>query len=440
MTRLALLATLFAAHVAHAETRSAGLLAITAPDAVLGRDTSVVLTARAGGIVHWVTSTGEVSAPAIDGETQRVTLTLPAAKYPQLAIVAALDDSGALVDWIAVPLAGRATIKVDTSPDADVVVDVAGTKTAPVRATAAGIAQVEIVVPPGIAEVRTIATTRRGATIEKTQSLGVPPVKSLLAACIADRVAAIATTSSGAPLAITPTLTAHSGTLAPSVATPGIATSSLASAHPEATTDEHVTVTATAGEQTASCELTLHHEPPPPPPAPRVVVPVPPPLPDPRFQLVPRIGVLTNLGRITAPYASVSLGMRVSARLVVDASLGGYTSSIDAMTEDGESIDGRLTTIPMLLRLAYRHPLGAARLWVGGGAGVATATSRVESSLGSSRATSLVPAATAAGGIAWPIGPGWLSAEAGYLHATVHDAVSGRAGGLVTSLGFGVDL
>ncbi len=438
MKRVALLAALAAARVAHADTRSAGPLEISAPDAVLGRDTSIELTARAHGFVHWVTSAGAISPPAIDGDTQRLTLTLPTAKYPQLAIVAALDDGGALVDWIAVPLAGRATIKVDTSPSADVVVDVAGVKTEPVRATATGVAEVSIVVPPGITTVRTIATTRRGATLEKQQPLGVPPVKSVLAACLADRVVAIATTSSGAPLVTAPIITASSGTLAPVATGPGIAATALV-----ATTVDQIVITATAGDQQASCELTVHHEPPAPPPpvAPRVVIPPPPPPPSgPRFQLLSRVGVLTNLGRITTPYASVSLGMRVSRHLVVDASLGGYTSSVAAMTESGESIDGRITTIPTLVRLAYRRPVGDARLWLAAGGGVATATSLVQSSLGSSRETSVVPAATAAAGIAWHLGPGWLAAEAGYLHATVHDALSGRAGGIVTSVGFGVDL
>lgn len=440
MTRVALVAALLAAGAARADTRSSGPLAITAPDAVLGRDSSIVLTARATGVTHWVTSAGEVSAPVFAGDVQRVTLTLPSARYPQLAIVAALDDRGALVDWIALPLAGRATIKVDTTPGADIVVDVSGTQSAPVRATAAGIAEVEITVPPGITEVRTIATTRRGAAIEKTQSLGVPPVKSMLAACIADRVIALATTSSGAPLATHPALTASSGTFGAIDVAPGIATTTLVSAHPEATSDEHVTVTATAADQSATCELTLHHEPPRPAPAPRVVAAPPSAPPGPRFQVVPRVGVLTNLGRITTPYASVSLGMRVSAHLLLDASVGGYTASVDAMTDLGDSIDGRLTTIPVLVRLAYRHPVGGAKVWLGAGGGFATATSHVQSSFGSSRATSLVPAATAAAGIAWHVGPGWLAAEAGYLHASVDGALTGRAGGVVTSVGFGIDL
>src|SRR6185437_14606435 len=98
----------------------------------------------------------------------------------------------------------------------------------------------------------------------------------------------------------------------------------------------------------------VHHEPPPPPPpvVPRIVVPPPPPPPpEARFQLVPRVGMLTNLGRITTAYASVSLGVRVSQHLAIDASLGAYTSSVDAMTETGTAVDGRLTTVPALVRL-----------------------------------------------------------------------------------------
>ncbi|NVB85098.1 MAG: hypothetical protein HOV81_42420 [Kofleriaceae bacterium] len=440
MTRVAFLAALAVARIAHADTRSSGPLAITAPDAVLGRDTSIELTARARGLVHWVTSTGEVSSPTIEGDIQRVTLTLPAAKYPQLAIVAALDDTGVLVDWVAVPLAGRATIKVDTSPNADVVVDVAGARTEPVRASAAGIAEVSIVVPPGITTVRTIATTRRGTTLEKQQPLGVPPVKSVLAACLADRVVAIATTSTGVPLDVAPAITASTGALAPTTAN-GIASAIITSTHREAASDEHVAITATVADQQASCELTLHHEPPPLRSPPRVdVAPPPPARPDARFELVSRVGVLTNLGRITTPYASVSLGVRVSRHLVVDASVGGYTSRVDAMTETGEPVDGRLTALPTLVRLAYRRPFGAAQLWLGAGGGIATATSRVQSPLGSSRATSVVPAATAAAGIALHLGPGAVAAEVGYVHATVHEALSGRVGGVVTSVGFAVDL
>lgn len=433
-----LLAIAALASVAHADSRSAGPLEIVAPDAVLGVDTAIDLTMHARADLHWVTSTGSLSEPR-DG---RITLTLPTAKYPQLAIVAALDRGGTLVDWIAVPLAGRATIRVDTSPNADVVVDVAGVRTPVVRASAGGVAEVSIIVPPGVPDVRTIATTRSGATIEKTQSLGVPAVKSLLAACVADRVTAIATASTGAPLEQPPEIAARTAKLAPlTTIAAGVATTTVTSAHPALTAAEIVTVTASIAGQDASCDLTLHHEPPPSPPPPRVAAPRPiPAAPAPRFQLVPRVGVLTNLGRITTPYASVSLGVRVSTRIVVDASLGGYTSSIETMTDGGERIDGRLTTLPGLVRVAYRHPLGNARLWLGAGAGVVTATSHVRSALGESRSTSIVPAATAAAGIGWHLGPGWLSAEAGYIHATVHEAMSGRAGGIVTSLGFGVDL
>ncbi len=204
------------------ELTSAGPLAIRAPDGlVLGRDTTADVHLHAEPGVHLVTTAGTLSELAGD----RATLTLPTEQFPQLAIIAAVTSDGTVRDWLAIPLAGQARVKVETERRATVVVRVGTAEFGPVQADARGVAQVDIVVPPGITHATTIATGSNGAIREEPLPLGVQPFVRLLAVCgeLGDRVTVVAAAGNGAPATTRPRLAASTGTLAAATtAAPGI--------------------------------------------------------------------------------------------------------------------------------------------------------------------------------------------------------------------------
>jgi len=247
------------------ELVSAGPLAITASDTVvLGRDASVELrlrTRKAPGTVTLVSSAGTISAPIEDGGQLRATLSLPSERYPQLAIVAAVDEAGAVVDWLAIPLAGQARIKVETARRARVMVYVAGREFGPVVADARGIAEVPIIVPPGVTSARTVATA--GAVTEKTMSLGARTFSRVLSVCSQQRVVFVATTAAGLPSPDPPNVTASTGTLTtPIQSSPGVFEVAYTLADPSA---ELATITAAfAGEGSVAtaCTIQIPAEPP----------------------------------------------------------------------------------------------------------------------------------------------------------------------------------
>lgn len=186
-----------------------GLELRAASDAVLGRDAALELTLSVRGDVHLVTTLGEVGAISIRDGVGHARLALPAQRSPAIVVVAAVSPLGAIRDWIAVPLAGQATVKVNTDPRAQVAVQVGSSTFGPVVADARGIASVEIVVPPGVTSGRTIAKDRRGAVTEKEIGLGTRPFPRIVLACSPDgqRVEMLSINANGSPATISPEVT-----------------------------------------------------------------------------------------------------------------------------------------------------------------------------------------------------------------------------------------
>ncbi|HUJ59771.1 MAG TPA: hypothetical protein VLX92_14805 [Kofleriaceae bacterium] len=264
MRALAIVA-LLAAPAAAGELRSAGPLAIRAPDGlVLGRDATAELRWRAAAGLRLVASAGAIAAPAREGGELRATWTLPAEHRPQIAIVAAIGDDGAVRDWIAVPLAGQARIKVETAPRASVTVALDRQTFGPVTADSRGIALVPVVVPPGVTDAEATSTSTWGTTTHEPVALGAPPAPRGLAVCApaGDRVRVIATTALGAPATAVPQLAVSAGRAAPLVAVaPGVFEAAVASDDVAA-----ASITATAelgdGAPAVRCELAVPPEPP----------------------------------------------------------------------------------------------------------------------------------------------------------------------------------
>ena len=264
MRALAIAALVAAVTPAAADTVSRGALAIRGPDQiVLGRDASVTLRLGSSSKpVRLVTNVGAISAPVVDGTGQRATFTPPADRRPQRALIAAIDESGTIVDWIAIPLAGQATIRVATDRRARVQVQVAGLDFGPVDTGDDGIAQVPIVVPPGTSHATTITTTTRGVRREKLVELGVLSTRLTLAVCSPRQVTVLAISASGAASEDVPELRVSSGQLGRLAPTgPGVFVASYA---PTGWTEPAV-VTATFEREPSSasqCEIQFAPEPP----------------------------------------------------------------------------------------------------------------------------------------------------------------------------------
>ncbi len=260
----ALVVAASASHAA-ADRVSSGPLGLRGPDLiVLGKDTAISVELKALVTpVRLVSNTGSISSLTRQGDALRATFTPPAERFPQLVLIAAVDDAGAIVDWIAIPMSGRAAVRVDTAPRARVVVRVQGTEFGPVEASARGIAEVPIVVPPGVTQVTTIATTASGAVREKLAPLGARAYGKTLAVCSqrGERVSVLATTAAGTASERAPQLTASSGALGiPAAVGAGVFTATFA---PNSPADELATITSVIDGESlaaASCELRIAAE------------------------------------------------------------------------------------------------------------------------------------------------------------------------------------
>ncbi|MDB4964029.1 MAG: hypothetical protein JWP01_4028 [Myxococcales bacterium] len=243
--------------VSAGERTSSGPLDIRVPDPiVLGRDVTIDVRANATEGIRLVSSVGTIAAPSPDGDrTVRAVFTLPTRRQPQIAVVAGIDASGAIRDWLTIPLAGLARVKVNTDPAASVVVRLGTLEFGPVIADPRGVANVDVVVAPGALEARAIATTTSGVT-EQLISLGSKQSPALLISCGGGQVFVVATTATGAPLPTPPILSVSAGTLATSAAlAPGFFVASYAGEH------EAVEVTATIPDApVASCSMKIPRE------------------------------------------------------------------------------------------------------------------------------------------------------------------------------------
>ncbi|MFC1609749.1 hypothetical protein ACFL6C_02215 [Myxococcota bacterium] len=171
---------------------------------VLGRDASaeLVLTPSEGTKPVLLVSTGSISQPT-EAEGRLVATYTPSKDlFPHVAIIAAVNEAGWLLDWLAVPLHGETTIRTKTEANASVVVRIGSNEFGPVTADRRGDAQVGVIVPPGIRFGTTIARDGVGNVKETTFELNVPAFNRVLNICprTVDRVFILAVGPKGAPL------------------------------------------------------------------------------------------------------------------------------------------------------------------------------------------------------------------------------------------------
>lgn len=79
---------------------------------------------------------------------------VPAERYPQVAIVAALGRTphGAEHGWVAIPLSGQGDARVRAAPGQEITLQIGERKFGPRRAGSDGLAVIPVVVPPGVRE------------------------------------------------------------------------------------------------------------------------------------------------------------------------------------------------------------------------------------------------------------------------------------------------
>ncbi len=157
-------------------------------DVVLGETQSIELTVLTPTDIApaLATSAGRIgSAKRVSSGEFTATLTLPATKFPQYAIVSAVDESRQF-GWVAVPLKARAKVEVDSEPQVSVAVRLRDAEYGPVLTDSKGRAKIEVLVPPGLSHALSVATDSLGNTSFKKIALGAPPSNRLLAFCPED--------------------------------------------------------------------------------------------------------------------------------------------------------------------------------------------------------------------------------------------------------------
>ena len=163
-----------------------------------------------------------------------------------------------------------------------------------------------------------------------------------------------------------------------------------------------------------------------------------------RFEAAAHLGYLGNFGKVSAPLLLASATKRLPVakeRVVVGVAAGFYSSSSTQLRADGsESVDVRVTALPVLARASYEHRLGQLVPYAGLALGLIYASTTIESErAGENNAREPRFAAGGFVGAKRRLGPGSAALELGYLHATSGlDTVSGNIAGLHFTLGYGI--
>jgi hypothetical protein len=163
-------------------------LAITAnpPELVLGQDASstinIQVTGAAGELALELRPTaGEVAnlTPLGNGRYSAL-FTPPKVNYPQVSIITVADrnDPGRSYGTIAIPLVGKTSYPITSTPGANVMLRVGERDFGPIQADATGRANVPIVVPPGVQQA-TLTTAAGAETKTETIDLKVPESKRI---------------------------------------------------------------------------------------------------------------------------------------------------------------------------------------------------------------------------------------------------------------------
>ncbi len=160
------------------------------PELILGQDASSTLnfqlSAAAGADLSGValevkTTAGTVANLTYLGEGRFSALfTPPKVNYPHVALITVVDkqDPGRTYGYVGIPLVGKTSYPITTTPNANVMLKVGERDFGPIQADATGRANVPIVVPPGVRQA-TLTTAAGAETKTETIDLKVPEAKRL---------------------------------------------------------------------------------------------------------------------------------------------------------------------------------------------------------------------------------------------------------------------
>ena len=153
-----------------------------------------------------------------------------------------------------------------------------------------------------------------------------------------------------------------------------------------------------------------------------------------------RLGYVTNRHKLSSPAAIADVSIRLplgAERFELGAEIGIWSRKLGQST-GAEMTTTSLRAMPLRARLIYELPLAGLALFGGAGAGVIVATTTLssEGSASSSRLNA-VPAAGVMFGARVPVGPGRISLEAGWWHASLgRPELASSIAGLEVSAGY----
>ena len=381
------------------------------------------------------TNSGGIELLRADGPGRwRLRYELPSEKHPGVALIAAQGAAARQFASLRIELMGYPTVDIRSEPSVSVVVQAESARFGPVVTDPRGRARLEIAVPPGVSEVRTLATDQRGNVREGTLALEPPPFSRLLAVCAAQESAVyvLAVDERGEPgrRAEFQVQAENASTGQAAALAPGLFRIDV---RPEPGTDE-IEVHTTLGEEDLHCAL---------PGAPALPVAAAPAEAAQRrtpLLLGVQLGASSNLAKVAGPWGALQLalplgGLESGWRLEAQA---GYTRSEARLeSKTGEPLNLKLNTVPVAGSLRYGLALGH---WQGSAAaslGVAWVNLQADRSSGQEQYSALPLWVGGAVRGAYLFSGGEAGLELGYSQAQVHEeAIQGNAAGLRASLGY----
>ncbi len=397
--------------------RASGPLALTVPALLAGgRAASISVSSADEGLRLWV-SGGSAGRFTREGAALTAPYAPPAEVYPQAVIAAVTDAAGELRDWAVLAVHGVGEVEAVTEPRASVRFRIGGETFGPVRTDTSGKTRMKVRAPPGQGQALAVVTDRLGNVRESRIELGVPLRPRLLLLCPQrrDRLVLLAVGPDGTP--------ARGGRFRLSVS--GGQTGPLrehAPGHYEAPLLAQAGAALAAqasweGQDTLASRCDL-------PAPPRAPLAVAPPAPASRFAVAPRLGYAATLGRFSAPLVLADVSWRPAGAgwLAVGLEVGlarRFGTSTEVSGDEALEATGRWMA-PVLARGTVRPWAGPVSPYAGLLAGAVMVGGTVTSPrTGTQRMLRTLPSAGAALGLEWPVGPGQLTGEAGYLRGFV---------------------
>lgn len=415
---------------------------------VLGDETPVVMKIHGLDLsgVRLVSNVGSVSKVDSVGEGEgRVVFTRPSERFPQVAIVAALDAQGNMLTWLSFPLYGRPKVRLQSEPNARITVMVDGKEFGPVQTDRKGAASLEVLVPPGTSVGQTTVSDVMGNTTTQELMLSTKVFSRVLALCPgqAGRFVVLAVSPAGEPsIQTTADVQSNIGNLSALVSgAPGVYESQLVFRAGVPTEDTQAVFSvfgSDAGMET-SCEAFIQGK------KVEVVVvakPVKVPVPAPRFRAAVHSGYWNNMDGVSSLSLSAETGYAhpLSVGRVSVSLSAGYYSGSDSISTLSDRVFFRMRALPLRVTAGYEFALGDFRLRAGAGSGITVVSHRLRSALsGEVQDTSLSLVMGGNFDLGYQWGRTMISVRLGYWPTNLEqEVVVGKVGGLEMLAGLGL--